>query len=316
MKLVIQIPCLNEADHLGATLADLPREIAGIDEIEWLVIDDGSSDGTAAAARALGVHHIVRFPANRGLARAFMAGLDACLRVGADIIVNTDADNQYRGQDIALLVAPIVAGRCDIVVGDRRTDTIAHFGWTKKRLQKLGSWVVRQASVTSVSDATSGFRALSRDAAERLVVTSDFSYTLETLIQAGHNRLSVESVPIGTNGPTRPSRLFRSIPEYVWESGSTILRIYALHRPLRVFLGIGAILFTGGFVLGLRFLVMYLMGHGSGMVQSLILAAILMLMGFQAGLVGLLADLVAANRRLLEDTVRRLKRIEAGEGPG
>jgi glycosyltransferase involved in cell wall biosynthesis len=316
MKLIIQIPCFNEAETLAETLADLPREIPGVDVIEWLVIDDGSRDGTAARAAELGVHHVVRFRRNRGLARAFMAGLDACLRLGADIVVNTDADNQYRGQDIPKLVAPIVAGEADLVVGDRQVHTIPHFSYLKVKLQHLGSWVVRLASDTTVSDATSGFRAISREAAEKLVVTSDFSYTLETLIQAGSARLALQSVPIGTNSPTRPSRLFKGIPQYIKNSGITILRIYTLYKPLKAFLAISGVLFLWGFLIGARFLWAYLQGEGGGHVQSLILAAVLLIASFNAALVGLLADLVGANRFLLEDLVRRLRRIESARGEG
>jgi glycosyltransferase involved in cell wall biosynthesis len=312
MKLVIQIPCFNEAETLSETLDDLPRELPGIDVIEWLVIDDGSSDSTAERARELGVHHIVRFRRNRGLARAFMAGLDAGLRIEADIIVNTDADNQYCGADIAKLVAPIVAGEADLVVGDRQVHTIAHFSPVKVKLQHLGSWVVRLASDTGVTDATSGFRAFSREAAERLVVTSDFSYTLETLIQAGSARLALTSVPIGTNAPTRPSRLFKGIWQYVKNSGITILRIYTLYKPLKAFLAIAAVLFLWGFLIGARFVWFYMQGDGGGHVQSLILAAVLLIASFNAALVGLLADLVGANRFLLEDVVRRLRRLEHG----
>jgi glycosyltransferase involved in cell wall biosynthesis len=313
MKLVIQIPCFNEADHLAETLADLPRDLPGIDQIEWLVIDDGSRDGTAQRARELGVHHLVRFRRNRGLARAFMAGLDAGLRLGADIIVNTDADNQYCGADIAKLVAPIVAGEADLVVGDRQVHTIAHFSPIKVKLQQLGSWVVRLASDTTVADATSGFRAFSRGAAERLVVTSDFSYTLETLIQAGSARLALRSVPIRTNAPTRPSRLFKGIPQYVKNSGITILRIYTLYKPLKAFLAIAAVLGLWGFLIGARFLWYYLSEGSAGHVQSLILAAILLIAAFNAALVGLLADLVGANRFLLEEIVRRLRQLEGAQ---
>ncbi len=314
MKLVIQIPCYNEAENLEATLADLPRELPGVDVIEWLVIDDGSVDGTLERARELGVHHVVRFRRNRGLARAFMAGLDACLRVEADIVVNTDADNQYCGADIAKLVAPIVAGEADLVVGDRQVHTIPHFSFAKVKLQQLGSWVVRVASGTTVNDATSGFRAISRAAAQQLVVTSDFSYTLETLIQAGTARLALRSVPIRTNAPTRPSRLFKGIPQYLKNSGITILRIYTLYKPLRAFMLISMVFFLWGALLGGRFIWFYLQGDGGGHVQSLILVAILVIMGFTSAVVGLLADLVGANRFLLEDVVRRLRRLEAARG--
>ncbi len=317
MKLVIQIPCLNEEATLPETIAELPTELPGIDTIELLIIDDGSSDRTRAVARECGVQHIVGFPQNRGLARAFMAGLDAALQVGADVIVNTDADNQYRGADIAQLVAPIVDGSADVVVGDRQVQSIAHFSATKKQLQRLGSWVVRQASHTAVVDATSGFRAFSREAAERLVVTSDFSYTLETLIQAGHARLAVRSVPVQTNAPTRESRLFRGIPQYLRESALTIVRIYALYKPMRTFFTAAALLLAGGLALMLRFLYYYIRGGGSaGHVQSLILAAILVILAATTAVSGMLADLIGANRAILEDIVRRLRRLERGGEPG
>ena len=315
MKLIIQIPCLNESKTLPETLADLPRELPGVDVIEYLVIDDGSSDGTAEVARAHGVHHVVSFSRNRGLARAFMAGLDACLRLGADVIVNTDADNQYCGHDIGKLVAPVVAGDADVIVGDRQVETIEEFSAAKKKLQKLGSWVVRKASATEVPDATSGFRAISREAAMGLFVASEFSYTLETIIQAGHARMAVDSVPIRTNPKTRPSRLFRGIPQYIRRSSSTIMRIYTMHRPLRAFLYLAAALFLAGLVLGVRFLVLHFSADAPvGHVQSLILAAIFIITAFMVSLGGMLADLVGANRKLLEDAIRRLRRLEYGAG--
>ncbi len=311
MKLVIQIPCFNEAEALPVTLRALPRTVPGIDAIEWLVIDDGSTDGTSEVARAHGVHHVVRFPQNRGLATAFKAGLDAALRAEADIIVNTDADNQYRGADIARLVEPILEGRADLVVGDRQVERVANFSWLKKKLQRLGSWLVRRLSGTEVRDATSGFRAFSREAALRLNVVSEFSYALETIIQAGKRDLVVASIPVETNRPMRPSRLFRSVPEYLRRSGATVLRIYAMYEPLRVFVTLGILLALGGIVLGLRFMWYFLTHPGpTGHVQSLILGAVLFVVGFQVALIGVAADLIAMNRRLLEETLYRVKRME------
>lgn len=314
MKLIIQIPCLNEEHTLPRTLADLPSSIPGIDEIEVLVIDDGSTDRTVEVARSLGVAHFVRFPRNRGLAAAFKAGLDASLRHGADVIVNTDGDNQYRGEDIPRLVAPILEGRADMVVGDRRVDSVAHFSPLKRRLQKLGSRVVRFFSRTGVTDTTSGFRAFSREAALRLNLVSEFTYTLETIIQAGHQRFAVADVPIRTNGKLRESRLFRSVSQYIRRSGVTILRIFMMYRPLQVFLMLGGATFAAGFGLGLRFLWFYWQGQGGGKVQSLVLAAALLVMGTVLGVMGLLADLIGANRKLLEDVLVRVKRLEAGAG--
>lgn len=311
MKLVIQIPCFNEVGQLAATLADLPRAIEGVDRIEWLVIDDGSTDGTAARARELGVHHVLRFPRNRGLARAFVAGLDEAVRLGADLVVNTDADNQYRGEDIPRILAPLLRGEADMVVGDRQTAGNAHYPPLKRRLLSLGSWVVRQASGTAVVDAASGFRALNREAALRIVVTSTFSYTMESLIHAGHLGLAVTSVPIATNPATRPSRLFRSLPEYLWSSGGTIVRVWVLQRPLAFFLRVGGALGLAGLLVGGRFVVAYLRGDGEGHVQSLILTAILLVLGFLVAMFGLLADLLHANRRMAEEALFRLRRIEA-----
>ena len=314
MKLIIQIPCFNERETLAETVADLPTALDGVDEIEYLVIDDGSTDDTSEVARKLGVHHVVRFPQNRGLARGFMAGVDACLRLGADIIVNTDADNQYCGQDIHLLIEPLLNKEADLVVGDRQVDTVAHFSATKKRLQKIGSWVVRLASNTRIPDATSGFRAVSREAALRMFVTSEFTYTLETLIQAGQARMAVAAVPIRTNPKTRESRLFRNVPEYLRRSASTILRIYTMYRPLKAFLYLFSIFFTAGIALSVRFLYFHFTEAHTGHVQSLILAAVLLLSAFMVLLAGLLADLVGANRKLLEDTIIRLRRLEYDAG--
>lgn len=316
MKLIVQIPCLNEEQTLPATVHDIPRAIAGIDAVELLIIDDGSTDRTVQVARELGVEHIVRFRRNRGLAAAFAAGLDACLRLGADIIVNTDGDNQYAGADIPKLVAPILAGQTDMVIGDRQTDTIAHFSPLKKRLQKLGSWVVRQASGTDIPDTTSGFRAYSRDAALRLNIVSGYSYTLETIIQAGKQRLALTHVPVATNAKLRESRLFRSIPNYLGHSTQTIVRTYAMYEPLRIFMVIGVLLLSLGLLLSLRYVYFMFQGQGTGHVQSVIIAAVLLIAGIQVILIGFLADLIAVNRRLNEDILLRVKRLElAGAGP-
>lgn len=307
MKLIIQIPCHNEGATLAVTLSRLPRKLPNFDVVEWLVIDDGSSDETVAVARAHGVDHVVRHTRNQGLARAFMTGLDASLSRGADVIVNTDADNQYNADDIPALVAPILSGAADIVVGERPIETIEHFSPAKKVLQKLGSWVVRVASNTEIPDAPSGFRALSRAAAQRLVVFNDYTYTLETIIQAGQKNMAITSVPVRVNDALRPSRLVKSIPSYVKLSLVTIVRIFAIYRPFRFFATIGALLFAAGFLIGLRFLLKYLGGEGTGNVQSLILAGALLVMGFQTVLVAFLADLLAANRKLLEEVRFLLK---------
>jgi glycosyltransferase involved in cell wall biosynthesis len=325
MRLVIQIPCFNEEKHLPVTLADLPKSLPGIDVIEVLVIDDGSSDRTVEVAREHGVQHVVSFPKNKGLARAFTAGIEACLRAGADIIVNTDADNQYVGADIAKLVAPIVANKADMVVGARPIMEIEHFSPIKKVLQRLGSWAVRAASGTSVEDAPSGFRAFSRQAATQLKVFNDYTYTLETIIQAGRKGLTVVSVPIRTNGDLRPSRLVRSIPAYVRRSLVTIVRIFITYRPFRFLFTLGALSFMAGFLVGVRFLVAFVSTGGfAGHTQSLILAAVLMILGFMIAISGLLADIISVNRRLLEeisarlwtieDAIRKSKDSESGKG--
>lgn len=314
MKLIIQIPCLNEAQTLEIALNDLPRHIDGIDEIEYLIINDGSTDETVEVARRWGVHYIVNFKNNKGLARGFMAGLDAALRNGADIIVNTDADNQYCGADIEKLVRPILEGKADIVIGERPIDDTPHFSPLKKKLQHLGSWTVRVASATDMPDAPSGFRAYSRDAAMRINVTNEYTYTLETIIQAGRNRVAMTSVPIRTNAELRPSRLFSSMLGYVKRSSVTILRAFMMYRPLRFFLTIGIVLFLIGMLIGVRFLVFLAGGSGSGHVQSLILASMLMIMGVQTFVIGLLSDVIAANRKILEDVQYRIRRMEWGKG--
>ncbi len=310
MKLIIQIPAFNEAATLGIALNDLPRSLPGIERVEWLVIDDGSADATSEVARAHGVDHIVRTPTNRGLARAFTAGLEAALRAGADIIVNTDADNQYQAADIPALIAPILAGRADMVIGERPIDQMAHFSRTKKLLQRLGSRVVQLASNTRVPDAPSGFRAFSRQAALQINVFNNYTYTLETIIQAGQKGLTVLSVPVRVNPDLRPSRLVRSIPQYLQRSALTIGRIFVTYRPLRFFLAVSGLLFVPGCLIGVRFLFEYARGHGQGHVQSLILAAILMIGSMLFFMLGLLADLISVNRRLLEDLRTRLAGLE------
>jgi glycosyltransferase involved in cell wall biosynthesis len=310
MKLIIQIPCYNEEATLPQTIHDLPRELPGIDEIEVLVVDDGCTDCTVQVAQELGVHHIVHLKQNRGLASAFSAGIDAALQAGADIIVNTDADNQYCGADIVKLVQPILESRADIVVGDRDVAAAKHFSPVKRLLQRLGSWVVERAAGISIPDATSGFRAFTREAALRLTILDNYTYTLETLIQAGARQMAVVYVPIRTNAPTRQSRLMRSIPSFLILSIIAIIRFYTMYRPLQVFLAIGGLFITGGLALGLRFLFYYIQGPGTGRVQSLILAAILAIVGFQVCLVGLIADLVRLNRKMLEETLFRVRRTE------
>lgn len=301
MKLIIQIPCYNEAGTLALALETLPREVPGFDEVEWLIIDDGSTDATAAIARQCGVDHIVSFPSNRGLAQGFTAGVQRALDEGADVIVNTDADNQYCADDIPALVAPIVEGRAEYVVGARPITAIQHFSPVKKALQRLGSWVVRFASATDVPDAPSGFRAMSRDCAFRLSVFSEYTYTLETIIQAGQKGFAVTSVPVRVNEDLRPSRLVKSIPAYIKKSMLTILRIFVVYKPFRFFMSIGLTLFTLGFLVGARFLWFFMAGEGDGHVQSLILAALLMGMGFQTMLIAFIADLLGVNRQLLEE---------------
>ncbi|MGD2206006.1 MAG: glycosyltransferase family 2 protein [Anaerolineae bacterium] len=311
MKLVIQIPCYNEEATLPLTLQDLPRALPGVDQVEYLVIDDGSTDRTAEVAQELGVHHLVRLRQHRGLATAFVAGLEEALRLGADIIVNTDADNQYRGADVERLVTPILHKQADIVVGDRGVATVTRFSVLKRWLQRSGSWIVQQAAGVNIPDATSGFRALTREAALRTLVLSEYSYTLETLIQAGARQMAVEYVPVRTNPQTRPSRLMRNLPQYLTHSSLTILRTYALYRALRVFLGIGGIMIAAGVMLSLRFVYFFVVQGGeAGKVQSLILAAILLIVGFQVCLIGLMADLIGFNRKILEETLYRVRRLQ------
>jgi len=314
MKLIIQVPCLNEAGTLAIALGALPRKVEGFDKVEWLVIDDGSTDETAALARELGVDHVIRHPANRGLATAFMTGLDACLRLDADVIVNTDADNQYEAADIPQLTAPILSGQADMVIGARPITETDHFSWIKKKLQQLGSWAVRAASKTSVADAPSGFRAISRETAMRLNVFNAYTYTLETIIQAGLSNLRVLSVPVRTNADLRPSRLVKSIPAYVRRSLVTIFRVFVTYRPLYFFLWIALVLSIPGFVLGIRFLYYYFTSGGDGHVQSLIAASLSLTIAALAGMFGLLADLIATNRKLLERLNTRVLRMEIGAG--
>lgn len=310
MKLIIQIPCYNEEETLELAYNDLPRHIDGIDTIEYLVINDGSKDNTVQKAKELGFHHIVSFKQNKGLAKGFMAGIDACLHLGADIIVNTDADNQYCGADIEKIVRPIVDAKADIVIGERPIDQTEHFSWKKKKFQHLGSWVVRVASGTDIPDAPSGFRAYSREAALRLNVVNAYTYTLETIIQAGNNKTAMTSVPIRTNPETRPSRLFSSMWRYMKRSSTVITRSFVMYKPLQFFMTIGWILMLAGAALGVRFLILLGMGEGSGHVQSLILTAILLMTGFQTITLGLLGDTIAANRKLLEDVQYRVRKME------
>lgn len=314
MKVIVQIPCFNEESTLPQTLADIPRQIDGVDRVEVLVIDDGSTDGTSDVARRHGADHVVRHARNQGLGRAFRTGLDASLRLGADIVVNTDADNQYAGSAIPALIRPILEGRAEIVVGDRRTDQVAHFSPGKKRLQRLGSLVVRELSGTSVPDAVSGFRALSRSAALRLNIVSTFSYTIEMLIQAGKERMAVSSVPVAVNPQTRESRLFRSVPQFLLQSLATMVRTYTMYKPLRVFTFLGLTLLVVGVLPVARFLFFYLQGQGNGHVQSLVLGGALVVVGFVSLLIGVVADLIAFNRTLLESLLEKVRRLESAQG--
>ncbi len=310
MKLIIQIPCYNEAETLEIALNDLPKQIDGIDCIEYLIINDGSADNTVEVARNWGVHYVVNFKKNKGLAKGFMAGLDACLRNGADIIVNTDADNQYNGDDIEKLVRPILEGKSDIVIGARPIDATEHFSPLKKKLQHFGSWVVRRASKSDIPDAPSGFRAYSREAAMRMNVINEYTYTLETIVQAGREKIPMESVDIRTNGELRPSRLFNSMFGYVKKSMLTIIRAFAMYKPMAFFNTIGGIIFAVGVLIGARYLVYIFNGNSGGHVQSLILASTLLLIGFQTIVIGLLADIISANRKILEDVQYHVRKLD------
>ena len=310
MKLIIQIPCYNEAETLEIALNHLPKHIDGIDEIEYLIINDGSKDNTVEVAKNWGVNYVVDFHRNRGLAKGFMAGLDACLSNGADIIVNTDADDQYCGDDIETIVRPILDGKADIVIGARPIDQTEHFSFIKKKLQHFGSWVVRKASGTDIPDAPSGFRAYSRDAAMRLNVVNEYTYTLEQIVQAGREKIAIISVPIRTNGELRPSRLFNSMLGYVKKSMLTIIRAYIMYKPLRFFAGLGVLPFLGGLVLGIRYLVIRATNGGRGNVQSLILCSLLITIGVLIWVMGVIADTISANRKILEDTQYHIRRLE------
>ena len=309
MKLIIQIPCLNEEQTLPDTLKDLPKSLKGIDVIETLVIDDGSTDHTVEAAKKHGAHHILRLTNNKGLAKAFYFGLNQALKLGADIIVNTDADNQYNAEDIEKLIEPILRKKVDIVIGDRRVETIQHFSPLKIFLQKIGSWVVRQLSGTRIPDATSGFRAYSRSAAMQVNVVSDFTYTLETIISAGNKNLAITHAPVRTNRKVRESRLFPNIRTYIMRSLVTLIKVYSMHKPLRVFAIVGGTSFLGGILLGLRYLYYYFQGD-PGHIQSVILAGVLIIVGIQIAMMGIAADLISFNRQLLEDIQLRIKKEE------
>ncbi|UCF28060.1 MAG: glycosyltransferase family 2 protein [Chloroflexota bacterium] len=310
MKLIIQIPCLNEAQNIAQTVQVLPREIPGINELEYLVIDDGSTDDTSQVALQSGVHHVITLPHHVGLANAFTIGLEKGLGLGADIIVNTDADNQYNAEDIPQLVEPILSGRADIVIGDRGVGSLELFSPAKRILQRFGSWIIGQASSLDTPDATSGFRAFTRTAALRTLVMNDYSYTLETLIQAGARNMAVEYVPVRTNEQVRPSRLMRGIPDYLAHSSTIILRAYTMYRPLRVFTIISLIFLLAGLIGSGRFLYFFAIGQGAGHVQSLILSAVMLIVGFQIFLIGLVADLIGFNRKVLEEVLYRLRRQE------
>lgn len=310
MKLIIQIPCYNEEETLEIALNDLPKKLDGIDEIEYLIINDGSQDNTVEVAQKWGVHHVVNFKQNKGLAKGFMAGLDGCLRNGADIIVNTDADNQYYAEDIEALISPILEGKADMVIGERPIDATEHFSLIKKKLQHFGSWVVRKASNTDIPDAPSGFRALSREAAMHINVVNDYTYTLETIVQAGREKIAVTSVPVRTNAELRPSRLFHSIWSYVKKSMVTILRAYMMYKPLKCFTYLAIPPIGMGLLIGFRFLYYMAIGKAGGHVQSLILACTLIIMGYLTFMIGLVADVIAANRKLLQDTQYHTRKTE------
>jgi len=316
MKLIIQIPCFNEEKTLPLTVRGLPRTIEGIAKIETLIIDDGSTDRTAEIARELRIDHIIRFNRNKGLVHAFSAGLDASVRLGADIIVNTDGDNQYNPEDIPKLIHPILEGKADIVVGDRQVNHIEHFSLTKKTLQGMGSWVVRRLSGTDIKDTTSGFRAYSRDAALKLNIVSSYTYTLESIIQAGKRQMSILDVPIRTNKPLRESRLISSIPDYLKKSAITLIRMYTMFQPLRVFFYVGIVVGSIGAFGVLRFLYFYFTGNGTGHIQSLVLAGVFIIVAFMLFMIGLVADVVSFNRRLIEETLYRVKKTELALAPG
>jgi glycosyltransferase involved in cell wall biosynthesis len=315
IRLIVQIPCFNEAETIAATIADIPREIAGVDSVEVLVVDDGSSDDTIANARAAGADYIFANGVNKGLAETFQRGLEEGLRLGADVIVNTDGDNQYCGADIPALVAPVLAGEADIVVGDRQTQTLAHFSPLKKLLQKHGSRLVSRLAAAEIDDAVSGFRAFSRDAAMGVTVRSTFSYTTETLIQAGRKRLAIVSVPVRTNEVKRPSRLFRSIPHFIIRTGKTMVRSYAMYQPLKIFMALGGILIVLGSIPVIRFLFYFFAGDGGGKIQSLLMGGVLILMGGICAMFALIADLIAYNRQLLEITLEKVRRLEYEKEP-
>ena len=311
MKLIIQIPCYNEAETLEIALNGLPKQIEGIDTIEYLIINDGSKDNTVEVAKNWGVHHIVNFKRNKGLAKGFMAGIDEALRQGADIVVNTDADDQYCGADIEKIVRPILEGKADIVIGARPIDETEHFSPLKKKLQHFGSWVVRKASNTDIPDAPSGFRAYSREAALQLNVVNEYTYTLEQIVQAGRNKIAIMSVPIRTNAELRPSRLFSSMFGYVKKSMLTIIRSYVMYKPLQFFMILGSIPVIAGIVLGIRFLVLFIMGNGmAGNIQSLILVSLLITIGVMMWVIGILADTIAANRKIMQDVQMRVRRMD------
>lgn len=310
MKLIIQIPCYNEAETLPQSIPELPRHLEGVDKIEVLVVDDGSRDNTAGVARTLGVEHVLQFPNHKGLAYAFSAGMNAALSLGADVIVNTDADNQYNAADIDKLIAPIIRGEADIVIGDRNLQNIRHFSFLKRKLSMFGSWVVRQVSGTKIPDATSGFRAFSREAALRINVLTDFTYTLETIISAGKKRMAIQHIPVRTNPKLRDSRLFTNMWDYIKKSIVTILRIYTHYEPLKIFFYIGSVVFAAGLAISFRFLYYYFFGNSQGHIQSLIFAAVLLIVGFQIVLFGIVSDLIFGNRKILEEILYRQKRDE------
>ncbi len=310
MKLIIQIPCYNEAETLEIALNDLPKHIDGIDEIEYLIINDGSKDNTVEVAKNWGVHYVVNFKKNKGLAKGFMAGIDACLMNGADIIVNTDADNQYCGEDIETIVRPILEGKADIVIGARPIDQTAHFSWLKKKLQHFGSWVVRKASGTDIPDAPSGFRAYSREAALQLNVVNEYTYTLEQIVQAGRTKIPIMSVPIRTNGELRPSRLFHSMFGYIKRSMVTIIRAYLMYKPMRFFTGLAVLPLTAGVALGIRYIIKIFLGTATGNIQSLILCSLLIMIAIMIWVLGMMADVIAANRKISQEIQMRTRDID------